>query len=169
VQGADILETIAELSVAFAGFTGVVVAFGRRPHHQSSEIDAHAFRAMLAASLQALFFSVFPFLLAASGLEGSRLWRTSSALMLVGLAIGATIDVRFARRADRRSWATSDRILQFAIPAVGLAAGVAQLANVAGVVPTPFAAYLGGLLFFLLFSAVMFVRLVMASDSRRVE
>lgn len=164
MQGAEILQTIAEVSVAFAGFTGVVVAFGRRPQQGSSAIDAHAFKAMLASSLQALLFSVLPFLLAASGLVEPVLWRLGCGLLLVGLAVGAFMDIRYAAQADRSEWIRFDRALQIVIPIFGAGALVAQALGVAGVVVRPFAAYLGGLLFLLFFSSVMFVRLLTAPD-----
>lgn len=163
LQGEGILQTIAELSVAFAGFTGVVVAFGRRPGRGAS-IDAHAFVAMLASSLQALLFSMLPFLMAAAGMTEPRLWRVGSACMLVGLALGASADLRYGWRADRSEWRGFDRGLAFVVPVLGLSAIGAQLLNVLGAVGRPFAAYLGGLLFFLTFSSGMFVRLLAASD-----
>lgn len=162
VQGEGILQTIAEISVAFAGFTGVVVAFGRRPQHGSGSIDAHAFKAMLAGSFQALFFSILPFLLAASGLSEPGLWRVASALMLLGLALGAAVDVRYARVADRTQWTRFDRVLPLVIPLFGITAIAALGANLFGMVERSFAPYLGGLVFFLFFSSIMFVRLLTA-------
>jgi hypothetical protein len=162
VQGEGILQTIAEVSVAFAGFTGVVVAFGRRPGQDDSPINAHAFKAMLASSLQALIFAVLPFFAVACGAREPGLWRVASAFMLVGLAVGATMDVGFARRADRAEWTGFDRILEIGIAILGLAAIAAQALNVFGAVGRPFAPYLGGLLFFLCFSSAMFVRLLTA-------
>jgi hypothetical protein len=164
LQGEGILQTIAELSVAFAGFTGVVVAFGRRPHQGESSINAHAFKAMLAASLQALLFSVLPFLLGASGLSEPRLWRVASAFMLLGLLAGAGVDVHFARQTDPGEWTRFDRAFRLLIPFFGLAAVIGQVFNLLGGVERPFAPYLGGLLFFLFFSSVMFVRLLTAQE-----
>jgi hypothetical protein len=164
LQGEEILQTIAEVSVAFAGFTGVVVAFGRRPQPGVSTVNAHAFKAMLASSLQALLFSVLPFLFAASGLSEPRLWRVASAFMLLGLLAGAAVDVYFARRTDPVEWTRFDRAFQVLIPLFGLAAVIGQLINLFGGVEHPFAPYLGGLLFFLFFSSVMFVRLLTAEE-----
>ena len=41
MQGEQILQTIAEVSVAFAGFTGVVLAFGRRSDRAWSPMDVY--------------------------------------------------------------------------------------------------------------------------------
>lgn len=165
MQGEGILETIAELSVAFAGFTGVVAAFGRRVGETGSALDAHAFKAMLASSLQALLFSVLPFLLSACGLEEPALWRAASGFMLAGLAIGGFEDFRYAARADRKDWTRIERALGIAILLAGVAATIAQIANALGAVQRSFAPYLGGLLFFLTFSSVWFVRLLMPSGA----
>jgi len=164
LQGEGILQTIAEVSVAFAGFTGVVVAFGRRPGQGGSSPDSHAFRAMLASSLQALLFAILPFLLAACGLAAPGLWRVASAVLLVGLAFGAFMDVRYARGTDRGQWTRFDRALGSLVPLGGGLAMVAQILNVTGAIARPFAPYLAGLLFFLVFSSAMFVRLLTAPN-----
>lgn len=164
MQGEGILQTIAEVSVAFTGFTGVVVVFGRGPRDGARIVNTVAFRGMLASSLQTLFFSVVPFLILAIGVAEPNLWRVGSAFMLVGMGVGAAADAYFFRRADRSHYTFFDRVLQALIPLIGGSALIAQVANVLGMIERTFAPYLGGLLFLLFFSSVMFVRLLRAPN-----
>jgi hypothetical protein len=166
VQGEAILQTVAEISVAFAGFTGVVVAFGRHGEADAPRVEALAFKAMLASSLQVLLFSVLPFLLDAAGLSAAIVWRAGSGLMSLGLVAGAAVDVAHMRRVPTSELSSFDRVFRVAIPVLGAATLLAQLANLAGAVERGFAAYLGGLLYLLFFSSIMFVRLVTVPGSR---
>ena len=84
--------------------------------------------------------------------------------MLVGLVAGASVDISFERRADRTRWTRFDRVFQFLIPLFGIAAIIGQVFNLFGAVERSFAPYLGGLVFFLFFSSVMFVRLLTARE-----
>lgn len=165
MQGDGILQTIAEVSVAYAGFSGVVVAFGRRVRPGGGTHDAHAFKAMLASSFQALFFAVLPFLLAASGIAEPELWRLGSGLMAAGILVGAAVDVGYFRSVDRSNWTGFDRVLQFLIPLLGVAALIALVFNLFGAVERPFAPYLAGLVYLLAFSSLMFVRLLLAPET----
>ncbi len=51
LQGSDVLTILAEIFVAFAGFTGIVTALGHRSEGKWRPVDVIRFRALLEASL----------------------------------------------------------------------------------------------------------------------
>ena len=57
----DILLTLAEVSVAFAGFSGVVAVFGRRDPGTWSFADRFRFFSLVHASLFSLLLCIMPF------------------------------------------------------------------------------------------------------------
>ena len=61
LQGSDVLTILAEIFVAFAGFTGIVAALGHRSEGKWRPVDVIRFRALLEASLAGLVLSVAPF------------------------------------------------------------------------------------------------------------
>jgi hypothetical protein len=60
MNGAEILTTIAQLSVAVTGFSGIAIAFNRQPRRLG---DFEAFRVsiLFANSLAAVFLSLISF------------------------------------------------------------------------------------------------------------
>lgn len=90
MQGADALFVIAEISIALAGFTGVLAAlYARGSWHP---LDKWRTISLLLAGFVALGIALLPFGLYSLGLDGSALWRTSSAVF-VGAGIAATVVV----------------------------------------------------------------------------
>ena len=110
-------------------FTGVVVAFGRPMDASGSRIRRHAFLGLLAASLQALLFSLAPFLLAAVGMTEPTIWRVGSAGILVGQVLGAIGDLRFSGRTAQTEWTRFDRVVQGVTGVLGV--GSLKTENVA--------------------------------------
>ena len=78
----DYLETIAEISVAFAGFAGIVGVFGRSA--LAPEVRVWRVRTMILTSLLTLFGAMLPVLLGQFDASVSSVWR-SSALALAFL------------------------------------------------------------------------------------
>ena len=70
----DSLLTLAEIAVAFAGFSSVVVLFSRRDEDGWRGFDQTRFRVMLLASLFAAFFAVLPLPLKELGVSHSVIW-----------------------------------------------------------------------------------------------
>ncbi len=81
----DLLLTVAEVSVALAGFASVVSIFGQRIANVDPRISYHRLRIMVELSLTATAFSLLPVMLAATELSASATWRLSS-LMFVAIA-----------------------------------------------------------------------------------
>jgi hypothetical protein len=82
-EHADLLRTIAQISIAFAGFAGVIAAFGR--FHLAPEVTVFRVRMMVGVALVTLLYSLAPFPPMALGLSESYNWRISAALLGTGL------------------------------------------------------------------------------------
>src|SRR5437762_13493078 len=60
MNGAEILTTIAQLGVAVTGFSGIAIAFNRRPGGLGG-FEAFRVSILFANSLAAVFLSLIPF------------------------------------------------------------------------------------------------------------
>jgi Na+/H+ antiporter NhaA len=79
----DILVLVAELAVAIAGFSSVVVALARRPVAEWPPGDQRNLRILLQVSGIAIFFSLFPLILQ-RGIATPSFWNI--ALAVYGIA-----------------------------------------------------------------------------------
>ena len=89
MEESSLLETTAEVAVAFAGFIGIVLVLasreGRFPGRDSLQI-----RVIVAASVTPIFYAVTPLLLDHLHVATDVIWRASSGFAgLAGLAITA--------------------------------------------------------------------------------
>jgi hypothetical protein len=161
MQGEAILETIAELSVAFTGFTGVVAVLGRRSAAPWAPLEVFRFRVLLGASLAALLFSLLPFPLHYARLSEEATWRTGSTLVAIHLATVAALDARSLAAVRREAGRQALLGLEAAVSFVAVIVFSVQVLNAFGYFSTnPFAPYFGALLYYLLVSALNFVRLL---------
>jgi len=158
---AEVLLTIAEVSIAFAGFASIVAVLGRREGGGWSIEDVDRFWVMIEYSFAALFFSVVPFALHHSGVKDPALWASGSALMaafLLGYAVMVT------RRLIRHRLAGSVRSHWASIGAMYAVCGgltVVQTLNaVSDLFEEPFGIYLIGILWLLAAAGFMFIRLL---------
>ncbi len=157
MEGSDILQTIAEVAVALTGFTGIVVALGRRTDRPFSAFELVRFRILLVASLIALALALLPFFWHYLRVPSGVGWSICSAVVAM---IMIPIMVH-----DHRAFRTlSDEIPNFerrAAPFIvlfGTALWVSQIANVLFL--HAFAPFLAAPLWFLGFSALSFSRLL---------
>jgi hypothetical protein len=158
VQDPDVLLTIAELAVAFAGFASVVVLFQHRdPGRWPADVGIRL-RTMIEGSLVTLFSALLPFVLHHLGLVGPPLWTTASlALAFAYPAFG----IRVWRR-SRGAIASGHLSGSFSsvIGAVTVCVTVALLCNAAGIgFAGDFGPYLLGVAWSLVFASLMFLRL----------
>ena len=160
MEGASILQTMAEVSVALAGFTGVVAAFGQRRGHWAA-IDTLRFRVMLLTSLAALVFSILPFAIHHMGAEPTTTWAISSGLLASYFVIIALVDSRRLRQGgvpkdpQFRAWSLA---LTYSFAGVAL---VTQVLNALGMgFHRAFGPYFLGLCCLLLICVLMFIRLL---------
>jgi hypothetical protein len=127
---------------------------------------------MISYSLLAVFLSLFPFVTAYSGLDESTIWTISSSVMILVTTVHFIAAAALSRRilgADilRRvsrgdSSVLNPQFVLFLLFGSVLSVTVQSL-NILGVVfGRSFTAYFIGLLWYLVASALFFVRLVMA-------
>jgi len=102
MQHSELLSTMAEVSIVFAGFTGVVGMLGLRSDNLRIHGQLFQVGAMTGFSLIAALFSLVPLLLSAVGLSDAAVWRFSSGGLLAAL-LGWTFLGRLRMRDLRRS------------------------------------------------------------------
>ena len=131
MPGEGPLLTIAEISVALAGFSAVVIALrGAGPHAWSAQ-DRFGLGNVLAASVGTLLGSLLPFPLAALGWSLEAVWSVSNAVVAllvlgsVGFLARASTQGNVPPRAPRAFWS---------FMASGVVVGVALLLAALGVV-----------------------------------
>ena len=76
----DSLQTIAEISIGLAGFSGLVVALRKDPG-PLDDIQKYRLRILFSLSFGAMFLSLLPDTLVNFGVPGERIWFDSSAAM----------------------------------------------------------------------------------------
>lgn len=76
-----VLNTLAEVAITFAGFSGVAVAFRLRGAHTWSPTELRYLWLLIGDSFAVLFFSLLPFPLALANWSDDALWGVCNALM----------------------------------------------------------------------------------------
>ena len=74
----DVLLTIAEVAVAFAGFSSLVGILGQRSSLDDPRVLGVRMRAMLLSSLVVVAFSILPVALGRYAATSELVWRSSS-------------------------------------------------------------------------------------------
>ncbi|MDX1649741.1 MAG: hypothetical protein R3263_07785 [Myxococcota bacterium] len=163
MKAAEALSVLAEVSVAFAGFSGIVTVFRRRNPGDWSALDRFRFRFMIEFSLATLFLSLAPFFAAELGLTEPRLWTACSLLLAVGAGIYLVRTTRRVRRLMAAGEAVSPPVAMLSL-AVGVLVSVSALGNAAGLFARPAGVYLAGVGGCLFVSAVLFARLLLSGS-----
>ncbi len=155
------LEVIAEISIAFTGFAGIVgaLAGGRlRPDQPHVWLP---FWAMIEVGLGTLFAALFPLLPYHLGLPDQQVWSASSGLLVILIACHLVfMSPRFLRALRDPSYV---RLPATRIPArlALVIAFVSQLLNAIGIgLPQSAGGFLIGLYSLLLLSGLFFVHLM---------
>lgn len=162
MQASDVLTVIAEISIALAGFTGIVVAYRQRGVEEFEPHELIRLRFMLGIACVTLFFALLPFLPHHLGAGPDGTWLFSSALMAVGFVLLALLTFSRTRAQLHRLsfvwfWTYVSGNAAFACVAIANTAGAVGHAS-----PGLYLAGLGWLLFF---SISLFVRLILAPVS----
>ncbi len=165
----DLLYTLAEVAVAFAGFSAIAVVLRRST---PGGLSPHAQRTLwylVVDCLVVLFLSFLPVLLQQFGCGIERLWAISNAVLgFAHLVLLSPAVVWFARnfRQVRAEWQPLLSPIQSSLIAWSALLGILQLLAAAGVglAASP-GLYTLSLLAFLFFAAVDFVFLVAGEDT----
>lgn len=157
----DVLLTLAEVAVAFAGFASVVAIFQARWRGDTVPFDLFRFWVMLAFSLALLFFAALPIVLHFLGLSDATVWRASSALLAAFVVGNAAWIASLIRRGVETVVSSLTPRISAAAQVTYVISLVAQASNVAGLFGGPgFGLYLVGLTMLMVGAGVNFVRLV---------
>jgi hypothetical protein len=151
-------HSIAGIAVAFAGFTGIVLAVRRSVDARAAAVQRSRLLDLLLASLGAIFFAYLPEAVAAFGVDGTLSWRACALTFVVY----HTAEVLVAAKIGGHVVLTrSDWIL---VP-TGALVMLAQWATVFGFFePYVQAVYFVALLWLLFVAAYQFAHLLMAHD-----
>ena len=153
----ELLVGIAEIAVAMAGFTGVVVAFGSRSQGAWHPGDRLRLAFLLEASLTAAGFSLLALLGLTSLGNVALIWCVLSGLWLVFTGCS----LHFSRRRIRRNLDQHDDVDRLAnrlTSSLFLSVMLLQVANI--VVWQSFPAFLGAVMLSLVGAAMQFSRLI---------
>ena len=155
----DTLHVVAELAVAFAGFASLVSIIGNRRARDAPKVDAARIRSMLEASLLVAAFSLVPILSHEAGLSVSSSWRVSSAMFATAVTIIVALQTR-------RTYLVASPGYQLT-RSWGVTAASLWLVTLGGLLATTFGAvrneafgYSVGLFAFLVYAALLFIRLI---------
>jgi hypothetical protein len=165
----DLLYAIAEVAVAFAGFSGIAVVLRRSA---PGGLSPHARRTLwylVIDCLVVLFAAFLPVVLQQFGVGVARLWAVSNAVLgLAHLVLVSPAVLWFVRSPDqiRAEWQPVVSPIQASLMLWSILLGVVQVlaALGVGVVASP-GLFTLSLLAFLLFAAVDFVFLVAGEDA----
>ena len=167
VESASVLESIAEVAIALAGFGGIAAGLGYRARGSWSRDDQLRLMLLASAGLAVVFACFLPYV--TYHLGSSAPWRLAGALFLVVVLFGLLYQVWFFRRritqfGNRILPAAYSRIaswLVFTTQIVALALLFAVVLGYAG--PREFGFYLSAVLLLLVQAALFFVRLLITS------
>ena len=161
----DLLQTFAEVAVAFAGFSAVVNIFDRRPEADDPRIRHFRVRVMVEYSVCVAVFSFVPYLLNAVFESEEAAWRVSSALLGISWSAVGLMASRRARLIFGRSALSVAPAFSAIANVLGYSGAAILFLNAFGLpLRSPGVAYLVGLFFPLLQSALYFLRVVVHAD-----
>jgi hypothetical protein len=155
------LAVLAEIAVGLAGFSSVIVVFRRRGASGAWEPeDLFRFKIMLESSLVAGLFAISPGALDGLGVPPGVLWPLQSALLLGYLVFD--LHRRFRQFRSLPADSLSPR-LAAALLAGGVSVMALQALNIADLVVSRGAGpYVAGVTWMVVYSGVMFYRLITA-------
>jgi hypothetical protein len=166
MHGSDVLETMAQIAVAFAGFSGIVAAFSQQPG-QWATADQLRVRNLIIVSLSTMFFALLPSGLEAAHVAERSIWRWSSATMGFFTAISTTASLSALAKLQPNQRFIFSRVI-LTITIVGSFLNVAaQSMNAAAWPYQPHGAvYIFGVMYMLLMAGALFLRLVTVRPPR---
>jgi hypothetical protein len=155
----EILLTIAELSVAFAGFASVASVLGRRFSQEDPRINAGRLLIMLLVSLTATGLALTPIIPMILDWPSRWVWGSSGALGLVVEAIVVPIVIRRVRQMMRYpGFNHRANAANFSLAVVSFLGLTCSLLGIPA--ERPFTAYFISLLSLLGVSGILFYRVI---------
>lgn len=125
------LSIFAEISVALAGFSGIVIAFGRRPVAALSPLEMRRLSNLFILSGLALFLSLLGVSLMHLALvDEGLLWRIGSGVIFILATPWLVWDVMRVRKLEQSEKAAVNPLLLVTFDSLALLMLLLQLANV---------------------------------------
>lgn len=156
---ADFFQTLAQITVSFAGFAGVVNTLGRS--NLNAKARSFRIRSLIGWSLFSFFFSILPFFISQFGLSELQVWRICCFLIAVGQTTGTALVWMQLIPLYRERLLDSKPIAIF-ITCISIIIVIALFASSFKVFPELEAGiYLTGVLWALAQACYLFVRLVL--------
>jgi hypothetical protein len=147
----SVLFALAEIAVALAGFSAIVVIFRRRESGKWRVADAERFHGMVLHAVAAAFFCLLPSLVGVFVESTQLVWNLCSAALGLQITAHVALVLRF----------TSTGGASRAVLSMGFVAAALQVFNLFGIgYSHEFAPYLFGVLWHVLQSGVLFVWLI---------
>ena len=120
----------AEVSVALAGFSGIVIAFGKRSLGALTSLEVRRLSNLFMLSGLVLMSSLLGICaLHVDGLNPGRFWQASSAILFLIIAPWLCWDVLRLTRLERQERAQVNRVILYSFNALAVAVLLLQLAN----------------------------------------
>ena len=147
----DLLQTFAEVAVAFAGFSAVVSMFDRRVDDDDPRVRHYRIRVMVEYSLCVAIFAFVPYLLNEIFVCEEVAWRVSSALLAISWSAVGLQSGRRARQILGKSALSAAPAFASIATILGYSGAAILLLNVRGdPIRSAGATYSNGLFFRLL-------------------
>ena len=156
----SVLTTVAEVSIALAGFTGVVAVLGNRRKHDWTAEERLQLRTLVETSLTALFASFAPSVLYQAMTSEPAIWRGAN--LFLGVLHLANLGA-FLVRAKEAKPTTSQKSLL----GIGIAMILAHFLAAAGILPWYVPIFMIGLLQQVFIAALNFVLLLFPVNNTR--
>jgi hypothetical protein len=154
-----LLMTIAQVAATFIGFTGVIFAIGRYSQGGGSDSERNAVLNLLLPATAALFLAFLPLVAATAFSPGPASWRICNAVL-------AAVHLPLVSSAARLAWRKQllEPIpLRFVLIPGGFVAVAANVVVAIGALPgLAVLAYVAGLIWFLLISAIQLGTLILS-------
>ena len=161
----DALSLGAEVAVALTGFTGIVAVFGSGAVHEWDEADRFRLRLLLVSSMSPLAMSLIGLLLLSTDLEAGAIWRTCSAIAVVGFIFSAVYNTRTFRSIGivKINAVPGSNLVFLWSSIASIAVGLLQMANI--LVLAAFWPFFTDIVFLMLLALLQFARLVLLRPS----
>ena len=166
MEGSDVLIVIAEVSVAFAGFAGIVAVFRQRDLEEWAPVDAARFRFMVECSLATILFALLPFVFHHLGASPTATWSACSALMAAAVVCLLVIASLRMRRVRSQTSGFNTALLRFLQAGSLLMLALLVLNSLRIGFTGEFGPYLAALAWLLVASGVNFFRLLLFGVGR---
>lgn len=163
----QILDTMANVGVTLAAFSGIVVAFWAVRSNSWPRAEMRVLQFLVVDSFMVVFLALLPFPLVLFGGSEEFIWSSCSALLgawfLLGFALAVIGERRGRARGEHKVAIPVVTPMLYAVGILGPPAGIGLLLSASGLLPGGQAVFVAGLMLLLAFAAVEFLFLIAVS------